>query len=180
MDPFWKADTAPGASGDDHSDLSVLLLQGEDMIEQLAQAHRSWGLGTADRWGLDQTTGLITWTFPDKTATAPAQILASYNQSTGSWMWAWANASILPEMSRDSRKVRDWALARGHQMLAEPKLTADDRQADVLSALALRITEAAGFYRGASGAAFIVMTFGPVTLTTSDGVISNFAIRVEQ
>jgi hypothetical protein len=34
-----------------HSDLSTLLLEGEDMIEQLAQAHTSWGLSAADHWG---------------------------------------------------------------------------------------------------------------------------------
>jgi hypothetical protein len=39
------------------------------MIDRLARAHTSWGLGSADRWGLDQRTGIITWTFPDKTAT---------------------------------------------------------------------------------------------------------------
>jgi hypothetical protein len=49
------------------------------MIEQLGRAHMSWGLGSADRWDLDQTTGIITWTFPDKTATAPAQILGSFS-----------------------------------------------------------------------------------------------------
>lgn len=71
--------------------LGPLLLEGEDMIEQLAQAHASWGCGTAQRWGLDQQTGLITWTFADKTATAPAQILASYNPTSSTWLWAWAN-----------------------------------------------------------------------------------------
>ena len=58
---------------DPTTDLNTLLLQGEDMIEQLGAAHaKAWGLGTADRWDLDQRTGLITWRFPDKTATAPA------------------------------------------------------------------------------------------------------------
>jgi|SRR5690349_7319747 len=65
--------------------LATLLLQGDEMIEQLARAHMSWGLGAADRWGLDQSTGTITWTFPDKTATAPAQIIGSYSPSATSW-----------------------------------------------------------------------------------------------
>ncbi|MFE2579344.1 DUF6882 domain-containing protein [Streptomyces sp. NPDC059378] len=71
-----KADSA--AQAGERADLSVLALQGEDMIEQLGRAHMSWGLGSADRWDLDQTTGIITWTFPDKTATASAQILGSF------------------------------------------------------------------------------------------------------
>ena len=52
------AGPGPGLPGT--SDLNTLLLQGEDMIEQLGAAHaKAWGLGTADRWDLDQRTGLI-------------------------------------------------------------------------------------------------------------------------
>jgi hypothetical protein len=89
--------------GDGSVDLKTLLSQGEDMIGRLAETHRSWGLGSAQRWDLDQRTGMITWTFPDRTATAPAQIIGSHNPSTASWLWAWANKSILPEMARESR-----------------------------------------------------------------------------
>ena len=71
------------ASKPESADLATLLLQGEEMIGRLAQAHTSWGLGTADRWGLDQRTGIITWTLPDKIATAAAQIIGSYNPCRG-------------------------------------------------------------------------------------------------
>ncbi|NRQ31821.1 hypothetical protein HII36_08205 [Nonomuraea sp. NN258] len=172
-----KADVAVAAL--DQADLGVLLLQGEDMIEQLAQAHMSWGLGSALRWGLDQRTGLITWTFPDKTATAPAQIIASHNPSAASWLWAWANESILPEMSRDSRAIRDWATAQGHSSLTEPKIHADEAKAATLAALSLRITQGTGFYRGTGSVSVPIITFGPVTLTDQDGTTSTFRIAID-
>ena len=75
--------------------------------------HRSWRLGAAARWDLDQRTGLISWTFPDKVATAPAQITASRGPRADSWRRAWANSTILRELSRDSRAIRDWALTNG-------------------------------------------------------------------
>ncbi|WP_228539522.1 DUF6882 domain-containing protein [Nocardia sp. XZ_19_385] len=159
-------------------DLAALLAQGEDMIGQLANAHMSWGLGSADRWDLDQRTGLISWTFPDQTATAPAQIIGSYNPSAGTWMWAWANKSILPEMSRDSEIVCDWANAHGYAGLAEAVVEADDEMAATLAALVLRVTEATGFYRGTGTASIPFITFGPVTLTSRDGQTSTFAIEV--
>ncbi|MFD7442406.1 DUF6882 domain-containing protein [Streptomyces sp. NPDC059909] len=170
--------TATSVDQVDQADLTTLLLQGEDMIEQLARAHMSWGLGSADRWGLDQRTGVITWTFPDKVATAPAQILGSYNPAAGSWLWAWANQSVLPEMSRDARAVRDWAEAHGHLALTEPKVDADEQQAATLAALAVRITKAAGFYRGSGGSSIPVITFGPVTLTAEDGSTSTFTMDI--
>lgn len=173
-----KETDGAGQAGD-RTDLSTLLLQGEDMIEQLAGAHMSWGLGSADRWDLDQTTGMITWTFPDKTATAPAQILGSFSPTSGSWLWAWANQNILPDMSRDARIFRDWAEANGHPALAQPKIEADEKAAATLVALAVRVTKAAGYYRGPGGNSFAIITFGPVTLTAADGSVSSFNISID-
>ncbi|TCC61052.1 hypothetical protein E0H73_17495 [Kribbella pittospori] len=159
-------------------ELATMLLQGENMVEQLAKAHLTWGLGSADRWDLDQTTGLITWSFPDKVATAPAQILGSFSPTSGTWLWAWANQSILPELSRDALAVRDWAMANGQEALARAKVEADEQLASTLVALAVRITKARGFYRAPSGNSVVVITFGPVTLTAADGSTSTVAIEV--
>jgi hypothetical protein len=168
----------PGPS-ETSADLNTLLLQGEDMIEQLGTAHsRAWGLGTADRWDLDQRTGLITWTFRDKTATAPAQILGSFNAATESWLWAWANDSILPDMSRDARTVRDWGQAHGHRALIEPKVHGDASTAGALVALAVRITRATGYYKGGDSGAIPIITFGPVTLTSKDGGTRTVTVEI--
>jgi hypothetical protein len=176
---FKRKDRSDGSSETgDSVDLSVLLLQGQDMIDQLAEAHASWGLGSAQRWGLDQRTGTITWTFPEKTATADAQIIASYNPSTASWLWAWANESVLPEMSRDARGVRDWADKHDHHGLTQPNVHADEEMAATLAALAVRITRTTGFYRGTGSAVIPMITFGPVTLTGADGATSTFKIDV--
>ncbi|MGW7044158.1 DUF6882 domain-containing protein [Streptomyces avermitilis] len=180
MGLFKRAEEAESAGqAGEWADLSTLLLQGEDMIEQLARAHMSWGLGSADRWDLDQTTGIITWTFPDKTATAPAQILGSFSPVSGSWLWAWANKSILPDMSRDARIFRDWAEAHGHHALAQPKIEADEKAASTLVALAVRVTKAAGYYKGPGGNSAVIITFGPVTLTAADGSVSSFNINID-
>ena len=179
MGAFKKRGNRSGPAADQaHAEMGVLLLQGEDMVQQLAQAHASWGLGSAQRWDLDQRSGLITWTFPDKVATAPAQILASYNSEGESWLWAWANESILPELSRDACSLRDWAVAHNQPTLAQPAVHADDQAAAALTALAIRITEAEGFYRGSGGASVPIITFGPVTLSTPDGNLSTFKVSM--
>ncbi|MFE4546858.1 DUF6882 domain-containing protein [Streptomyces sp. NPDC056785] len=175
----WFNGRAEQQATDSQAELATLVMQGEDMIEQLATAHRTWGLGTAERWDLNQRTGEIKWTFPDRVATAPAQILGSYNRSTSSWMWAWANDSILPSMSRDAEKVRAWAAAHGHSGLGLPRVEVDEETAGTIAAVALRITGAAGFYRGGGRTAFPVITFGPVTLTAADGAVTSFAVDVE-
>ncbi|MGG2460948.1 DUF6882 domain-containing protein [Streptomyces sp. RGM 3693] len=122
---------------------------------------------------------MITWIFADKTATAPAQILGSFSPASGSWLWAWANQSILRDMSRDARTFRDWAEANGHPALAQPKIEADEKTAATLAALAVRVTEATGYYRSPGGNSSVIITFGPVTLTTADGTVSSFNIGID-
>jgi hypothetical protein len=160
------------------TDLSTLLTQGEDMIGQLAEAHLPWGFGSADDWQLDQGTGLITWSFPDRTATAPAQIIGTHHPDTGTWLWAWANNSIAPGMTRDSRMVRDWAEASGHRELTLPRIEADRQRTAAMAAIAVRVTGATGYYRGTGGDVVPVITFGPVTVTTVDGRRSTYEIEV--
>src|SRR4051812_9546710 len=98
MSAFKRTKQKQGAP----TDLSTALLQGHDMIEQVGRAHAErWGLGTANSWSLDQETCQLRWSFADKVAEAPAQILGSFNPSTGGWIWAWANESVLPALRRD-------------------------------------------------------------------------------
>jgi hypothetical protein len=175
---IFRRGTGPEQTAPDEGDLATIVLQGEDMMERLADAHRTWGLGSAERWDLDQVSGLITWTFPEKKATAPAQIIASYNPRVGSWRWAWANDSILPNMRRESEAVRDWAEASGHTNLAAPEMAATDEVANTLSAICVRVTKATGFYRG-GGASMPIITFGPVTISPNDGSPSTFTIDIE-
>ncbi len=149
------------------------------MIEQVGRAHREgWGLGAADSWNVDQTTGTIRWSFEDKTAEAPAQILGSHNAGTGTWLWAWANESVLPPMRSDVERVREWGEANGQASLTRAKCEADESDALALAAIAFRLTEAAGFYRAHAGASTTFLTFGPVTITTAQGHSTTFRITL--
>lgn len=167
------------SSNEDHPELSTILLQGEDIIGQLAAAHAKWGLGTADRWDLDQPTGVITWTFPDRTASADAQLLGTHNPSSGTWQWAWANASIAAELSRDSLDVKAWAERAGHQSLTLPELPADEELAATLAAIAVRVTHATGFYRASTPSSTLFLTFGPVQITPATGEATTFRITID-
>jgi hypothetical protein len=45
-------------------------------------------------------------------------------------------------------------------------------------ALAVRVTGATGYYKGPGGNSFVIITFGPVTLTKADGSVSTFNINI--
>ena len=85
----------------------------------------------------------------------------------------------MPDLRRDSERVRAWAETHGHANLAQPKIAADDESAATLAAIAVRVTRAPGFYRAPAGASTVFVTFGPVTITTTGGVTETFTIGVE-
>ncbi len=170
----------PKPSPDDGLTLTDALLQGTEMLERTTAAHADrWGLGTAERWDLDQNAGVLRWTFPDRIAEAPAQILGSYSPKGASWMWAWANESLVSDLLSASMAVRSWGEEKGHTSLTTPVLDGvTDEQAADLTAIAFRITQATGFYRAPAGRSLLHMTFGSVMITTSDGRSQSFSIGV--
>ena len=169
------------AAHSDDSELGTLLLQGHDMIERTGQAHRDrWGLGTADRWDLDQAAGTLRWSFADSVAEAPAQILSSYSPAASSWKWAWDNESIVAHLRSTSEAVREWGAARGHAALAAGTLDGiSEEQAADLAAIAFRVARSTGFYRAAAGSSYVYMTFGTVTLIGQDGERQTFSVGVD-
>jgi hypothetical protein len=168
----------PGRPDQASADLSTLVLQGEDMIGELTEAHLSWGIGTNLGWDIDLRSGLLTWRLPGGTAIAPVQVIGTFDPATTSWLWAWANNSIPPMLAEDSRLVHEWAEANGHAGLTQPRIEADLEKATSMAALALRVTDATGYFRGDGGDTIPFLTFGPVTLTAADGTSSTFQLEV--
>ena len=160
-------------------DLAQLLLEGHDMIEQTGQAHaQHWGLGSAQRWDLDQTAGLLRFTFPDRVAEAPVQVLGTYSPTGGSWTWAWANDSLDQRLRTASDEVRAYGAANGATALTTPSLDVSEEQAADLAAIAFRLSRASGFYRAPAGQLRLYLAFAAVTLIDADGNRKNFTIEV--
>ena len=146
--------------------IAEMIKAGHSLIELTARGHaQMWGLGTSDRWGVDQTTATITWTWPDRIAVAPVQALGSYNLGANSWLWAWANNSIEPAMKEASLQVRAWGEEHGQTTLTTPKLEITEEQSADLVALAFRIAEGTGYYRAPAGPVRLHLVFGEVRVT---------------
>ena len=129
------------------------------------QAHQdTWGLGKAVRWDFAQTTGELIFTFPDKTVRSPAQIIGSFNSQAGSWLWAWANLSILDPIKRDAIKVKEYGEQHNIKRLTTAKWQAAESDCWHMAALACRLCKSNGVYRGPAGATFVFITFGEVQL----------------
>ncbi len=128
----------------------------------------AWGLGAAD-WAVDQDTGLITFTGKKMVATAPVQIIATYNILDGTWLWGWDHPSVADNMAEHARRVREYGERHGVADLTTRKLECGEDAAWELTALACHLCEAQGAYRGPAGTALVFMTFGEVTLSQPKG-----------
>jgi hypothetical protein len=174
---FKRSREQPASMG---GEVGTLLLQGQEMIAQTARAHADrWGSGTAERWDLDQTTGVLRWSFADKIVEAPAQLLGTYSPAGESWRWAWANESLSPGLRQASDDVRRWGEANAQSMLTQPLMQVTEEHAADLAAIAFRLSGATGFYRTPAGRSIVFMTFGTVTIRRANEAPETFTISVE-
>jgi hypothetical protein len=143
------------------------LLEGsmEGLKLQTAAHQNTWGFGKAERWDLSQDVGELIFTFPDKSVRAPAQIIGSFDSQAGSWMWAWANSSVADSLKRDSLRVREYGQQHKIQRLTTPTWSASEMDAWQMTALACRLCNSNGAYRGPAGSTFFFITFGEAQIS---------------
>lgn len=136
----------------------------EDLRIRTASFDRLFQIGEAD-WQLDQDKGEIIFTSPTGlVATAPAQIAGSYNTKDRTWLWAWANPSVVEALAAHAKLVRDYGTKRKIAELTTRKLKITEDKAWELAALTCRIGKFQGAYRGPAGATMVFITFGEVTV----------------
>ena len=156
-------------------ELETLLNEGREMIDRTSKAHRErWGLGSAKRWVLDQDIGRITWSFEDHVASAPAQILGSWNGKVSSWVWSWDNDSIQVPLRTTAEEVRAIGVENGVGALSTSPLKLNEEQVRDLVAVAFRLAGCTGLYHHYDGVLATYVTFGPVTVEEAGGRSSMF------
>src|SRR5262249_49897535 len=116
------------------------------------EAHQgTWGLGKSQRWDFSLDTGELVFSFPDMVVRAPAQVIGTFDSEEGSWMWAWANPSIPEALARDSIRVQEYGEQRSIERLTTPSWPGDEMDGWRMAALANRLCESNGVYRGPAG-----------------------------
>ena len=139
------------------------------MAELQAKLAAHVGIAHIDEaeWELDQHAGTIIVTDRRRgtTATAPVQIIGTYNRDGGTWLWAWKNPSIVGGLTSDAVKLRAYGRGEGYTPLTTAELRCSETDAWELAALAAMVCRRQGAYRGTAGSTLVFVTFGEVTLT---------------
>lgn len=119
-------------------------------------------------WNVDQDTGIIQFQSPSGVvATAPVQIIGTYNTADGRWLWAWANPSVDPKLATHAEQLRAYGQQHGIAELTTRKLTCDEQHCWTFVAAEVAMTSAQGAYRGPAGDTMVFMTFGTVSMNKS-------------
>lgn len=135
-----------------------------DLATKTATHRGAWGLGGSERWDLDQETGELVFTFPDKIASCDAQIIGTWNSQSKTWLWAWSNRSIVEALVTISLKMRAYGEAHRLERFTTAKWSASEADAWQMAALASLLFDQQGAYRGPAGETFVFMTFGEIRL----------------
>jgi hypothetical protein len=140
----------------------------EELRVKTAAHDAGWGLGSAD-WAADLKQGLLTFTSRTTVATAPVQVIGTYNTQDETWLWGWDHPSVGPAVAGHARRVLQYGIQNEIAELTTRMLPCSQDRAWEFTALACHLSGAQGAYRGPAGKTLVFMTFGKVTLSKRKG-----------
>ena len=147
-------------SGDDDRDDYNKLLN-ECVAEVVSKNQKlvdEYSFGEFEEWSLDQEVGQLVFSEGGiRQLLCSVTILGSYSEDSKTWMWGWANPSLLEPLTRDTQKVRDFGGENKIDDLVFKKVEATEAEAWAFCALSCRILDGLGLYRGPTGNGFVVM-----------------------
>jgi len=132
-----------------------------DLQHRQAWLAKRDGLANA-QWVVDQPAGLIHFERTDgSTASAPVQIIGSWNPRTEMFTWGWDHPSVATRLRANAERTRWFGEKNALPELTMPQVKASEGEAWRFTAVSLKVNAARGVYRGPTDAGVVVfMTLG--------------------
>jgi hypothetical protein len=135
-------------------EFQLFLDEANEELRRKQDASKSeYGFGAYSRWRFEQSTAMIQFFDEEDVLCLEADIIdiGSYSPKTSTWLWAWANVSVLPELRRESAKLRGLRDITGCELFEDAQtFSVDEGMAWELAALAVKQLGAKGCYRAPS------------------------------
>jgi hypothetical protein len=128
-------------------------------------------LGEWPRWDWDQDDRRIVFSRDGVPGVvADIQFVGTISTATNTWLWAWENPHLDPELSRAILEVRRFGAAHDIAQLTTPKWTADEVDGWEMTSISAYVLQAKGAYRtprDAGGFTYMIFT----TIAWADGTL---------
>lgn len=126
-----------------------------------------FNLSQHKRWDYDQETGLLTFSNDGiPSVIADIAIIGSISSISDTWLWSWANFSLLPGVTAPLQAARELGEQKGFPRLTIPKWPADQVDGWEMSAIAAQILDAKGVYRVPTDNGFLFMAMMDIRFAT--------------
>jgi hypothetical protein len=125
------------------------------------RAKEEFRLGSYQRFDWDQEKGTLV--FSDAgiaKVVAALQFVGSISKRSGTWLWSWANATVLPNIKDRIEDVRAFGERRSLTELTTAKWNATEEDGWAMTAVTSKLLQAKGAYRSPdqNGFSFFVFT----------------------
>ena len=125
-----------------------------------AKIQQDYNLGSYERYDWDQEKMQLIWSDAGVAkVVADIQFVGSTSTKSKTWLWSWANSTILKPLSKGMLIVKDFGLKHGLTKLTERKWSAEEVDGWEMTAIAAKILNAKGAYRSPDSSGFIFMIF---------------------
>jgi hypothetical protein len=105
-------------------------------------------IGTYERFDLSQDYGLIVFSDAGTPkVVADIQFVGSYSDTSRTWLWAWANESLDPQLTRGSARVKEFGRQKHLERLTSAKWAATEDDGWEMATFQAYVTGADFMYR---------------------------------
>lgn len=143
-------------------ELQKLVRRAIPLLEERQQRlQQEFGIGAHERYDWDQDAGQLVFSSGGKVQLiADIVFVGSVSTRSHTWLWSWANQSILESVKGRMRELRRYGEQNRIIKLAAARWNATERDGWEMTAIASLLLGAQGAYRtpGRNGCTFMVMT----------------------
>ena len=122
---------------------------------------REFQISSWPRWDYDFERGTLKFSKDEiPRVVASIQVVGTTSETSGTWLWSWANNYLPGEVTKRMERVRAFGEKEGVAELTGPSATDDEHLGWQMTAIAARVLDSKGAYRcpGKDGFIYLVYT----------------------
>jgi len=143
-------------------------------LSELQQSLKSrFDIGSYERYDYDQANKKIIFSNQGKPGLiADFEVVGTFSRPNGTWMWSWANFSLMAKVRTRMKRVRELGEQRQFPRLTTFHWSGDECDAWDMAAIASQVLRAQGVYRSPGESSDMFMTLSKIRRVDTVGAVT--------